>query len=283
MKIVAVIENKGEKPLHTEHGLCVYIEYRNKKYLLDSGSSNLFLENAKALGIDLEQIDKAILSHAHFDHSGGYEGLLEKNARVSVYVRDKGIEPCYVKVGCIKKYVGIPKKILAQYSNRFKYISGKYELDLGVWLIPHTTPHLEIRGKKTHLARKIDGKIKWDDFAHEQSLVFECAGGLVVLNSCSHGGVDHIIQEVQEAFPKQKVMAMIGGFHLMGAGGVKTMQGKPEEIRALGRRLNACETEEIYTGHCTGDPAYKILKEELGEKLHYFSTGTCLEFAESAI
>ena len=283
MKIVAVIENKGKKPFHTEHGLCVYIEYGNKKYLLDSGSSGLFLENAKELGIDLAQIDKAILSHAHYDHSGGYEELFHNNARVEVYVRDKGIEPCYIKVGFVKKYIGIPKDILAQYGNRFKYISGKYELDPGVWLIPHTTPDLDKRGKKAHLARKIDGKIKWDDFAHEQSLIFECADGLVVLNSCSHGGVDHIIQEAQEAFPGQKVIAMIGGFHLMGAGGVKTMLGKPEDIRALAHRLEALDTKEIYTGHCTGEPAYKILKEELGERLQYFSTGTCLEFSESAL
>ena len=150
-----------------------------------------------------------------------------------------------------------------------------------MWLIPHTTKGLDKRGKKAHLARKVNGKIVWDDFAHEQSLIFECIEGLVVLNSCSHGGVDCVIQEVLEAFPGQKVLAMIGGFHLMGVGGVKTMSGKPEDIRALAHRLEALKVKEIYTGHCTGEPAYKILKEELGEKLHYFSTGTQLVFDEA--
>lgn len=278
MKIIALIENKGDYPFNIEHGLCVYIEYQDRKYLLDAGGSDLFIENAKHLGIDLKQIDVGILSHAHYDHSGGYAGFFKLNLKARVYVRDKGCEPCYVKVGFFNKYIGIPKKILDDYKERFQYISGKYEIEPGVWLIPHTAVGLEKRGKRAHLARKMDGKIKWDDFAHEQSLVFVCKEGVVILNSCSHAGVDQIIREVQEAFPGQKVLAMIGGFHLMGAGGVKTMGQKPNEIRELAHRIKDLGVGDLYTGHCTGDPAFAILKEELGEQLHYFSTGTTLEY-----
>lgn len=280
MKIIALIENKGENNLKIEHGLAIYIEYGGRKYLLDAGSSEAFIENAKKLKVDLTKVDIGILSHGHYDHSGGYGGLFEMNPRIAVYVRDKGIEPCYIKFGLIKRYIGIPKKILKNFGHRFKYISGNYKLADGVWLLPHTTPGLEQRGKRMRLARMVAGKTVYDDFAHEQSLVFECAEGLVILNSCSHGGVDHVLKEVQAVFPDKKLLAMIGGFHLMGIGGAKTMAGKAEDVRALAHRVEALGVKEIYTGHCTGEPAFAILKEELGEQIQYFSTGTVLEYRE---
>ena len=278
MKIIILIENEGVKPLRTEHGLSVYIEYENTKYLLDTGNSNLFLKNAKQLGVDLAQIDIGVLSHAHQDHSGGYMGFFQSNDKAKVYARDKGVEPCFIKIGCLKKYVGIPKKTLEQYGNRFEFINGKYELNKGVWLIPHTTHGLEKRGKMMHMARKVDDKIMWDDFSHEQSLIFECTEGIVVLNSCSHGGGENIIKEAQEAFPNKKILALIGGLHLMGIGGVNTMKQKPDEVRDLANHLNELNVGVIYTGHCTGNKAFTILKEELGEKVQHFNTGTVLKF-----
>lgn len=280
MRIVAVIENKGDGSLAVEHGLAVYIEYRGKKYLLDSGSSDKFLKNAEKLGLDLKTVDKGILSHAHYDHSGGYEDFFKENTTAQIYVRKAGMEPCYEKFGFLRKYIGIPKATLKTYGHRFQYIEGDYALDDGVWLIPHKTENLKVRGKKMHMARKVQGKVVDDDFAHEQSLVFECAEGLVILNSCSHGGVDNILEEVKKTFPNKPLLAMIGGFHLIGLGGTKTMAGKPEEIKNLARRIEQTGVKEVYTGHCTGEPAFKLLKEELGEKLHYFKTGTILEFEE---
>ncbi len=280
MKIIALIENKGDGSLKVEHGLAIYIEYGGRTYLLDAGSSNAFIENAKRLKVDLSKIDVGILSHAHYDHSGGYANFFDINHKANVYVRDKGCEPCYTKIGLIKKYIGIPKKTLKDYGHRFKYVSGQYEIDKGVWIIPHTTPDLEKRGKAMHMARKVNRKFVDDDFAHEQSLVFECSDGLVILNSCSHGGVDNILKEVQATFPGKKLLAMIGGFHLMGLMGTKSVAFSTEEIRALAQRVKALGVQEVYTGHCTGDPAFAILKEELGEQIQYFSTGTILEYRE---
>ncbi|MBP3889101.1 MAG: MBL fold metallo-hydrolase [Cellulosilyticum sp.] len=280
MKIIALIENKSNGNLKAEHGLSVYIEYGGKKYLLDAGTTEAYMENAKKLGIDLGQVDMGVLSHNHFDHAGGFGRFFEMNPQASVYVRDKGSEPCYDKFGFITHYIGIPKRILKNYGHRFKYISGNYQLADGVWLLPHTTSGLQARGKAAHLARKVDGKIVYDDFAHEQSLVFECAEGLVIFNSCSHGGVDNVIKEVQAVFPEKKILAMIGGFHLMGLLGAKTMSGKPEDVKALANRVKVLDVKEIHTCHCTGTPAFNILKEELGEQIHYFSTGTILEYKE---
>lgn len=278
MKLIALIENKSNNDLIAEHGLAVYIEYNKKKYLLDTGLSDNFVENAKKLDIDLESVDAAILSHNHSDHSGGYDGFFNINKKANVYVRNEVKNKCYIKIGPIKKYIGIPEGILDKYSNRFIYIDEDYKIDEGVWLISHKTENLESRGKKAHMYRMTKNGLKPDDFKHEQSLVFETKNGLIVLNSCSHGGIDNIVKEVKNTFKGKKVFAVIGGFHLMGLKGPNSMNITKEEVEALGKRLIDLGVEHIYTCHCTGDPAYKILRSTVGEKVQYFSTGTIVEF-----
>ena len=87
----------------------------------------------------------------------------------------------------------------------------------------------------------------------------------MICSSCSHGGVDHIIREVQAAYPDQKLYAIIGGFHLY--------HTSAEGVRALAGRIRETGIRKIYTGHCTGQPAFEILKEELGEQACQFCTG----------
>jgi len=125
--------------------------------------------------------------------------------------------------------------------------------------------------------RKTANGMTADDFHHEQSLVFETESGLVILNSCCHGGVDNIVREVKEIFKGKEVLVVVGGFHLMGMMGTNSMSGKPDEIRAIGKGLIDLGVKHIYTGHCTGKPAYIILKEVLGDRLQYFSTSTLVE------
>lgn len=79
MKMVVLVENSSRCRLCAEHGLSVYIEYEGKTYLLDTGATTLFAENAKELGIDLSKVDTAFLSHAHYDHSGGFEEFFKEN------------------------------------------------------------------------------------------------------------------------------------------------------------------------------------------------------------
>ncbi len=107
--------------------------------------------------------------------------------------------------------------------------------------------------------------------------MFEGVTGLVIINSCCHGGVDNVVDDVMISFPEKKILAMIGGFHLMGSLGPKFMRGKSEDVRALGNKLLELDVKQIYTGHCTGNPAYNILKGVLGERLQQLRTSTIVE------
>lgn len=277
MKIIALMENKGCDGLATEHGLCVYMEYRGKNYLLDTGASNEFVNNAKKLGVDLAAVDIAALSHAHYDHSGGYEGFFEKNRKAKVYIRQAVGETCYSKVGPIKKYIGIPKGILAKYEPRFERVSGDYHIGDGVWLIPHKTDNISEKGKKGHMYCKEESGYVPDEFKHEQSLVFDTEKGLVIFNSCCHSGVENIVEEVVNTFKGKPVAAVFGGFHLMGLTGAGSMGVKAEEVEALGNKLSEQGVGRVYTCHCTGEPAYAILQRVLGCRVQYLSTGMTVE------
>ena len=271
MKITILVDNIGDENLAGEWGLSFYIEYHGKKILLDAGASNLFVTNAGLLGIDLSEVDYAVLSHAHYDHGNGFIPFFGINSKAKLFLQESCGENCYSLKEEGLKYIGIPDGILENYQDRIEKVAGERTLMEGVRIIPHSGTGLDQVGRTEKMFLKIGDALQPDAFSHEQSLVFETEEGLVVFNSCSHAGADRIIKEVQDAYHGRKVHAMIGGFHLF----TKT----PDQVRAFAHRLDETGVQIICTGHCTGDEAYAILEEELGEKVQRFKTGLCLEIA----
>ena len=89
------------------------------------------------------------------------------------------------------------------------------------------------------------------------------------MNSCSHGGADNIVKEIEATFPGKKIYALLGGFHLF--------RYKDEVVRAFAERLRELDVQKIYTGHCTGDRAFEILHEVLGDRAEQMFTGMTVE------
>ncbi len=270
MKAVVLVDNISQGDISGEWGLSIYIEYQEKKILLDTGASDLFVKNAAKLNKELQKVDYAVLSHAHYDHADGMRAFYQNNQRAAFYLQKGSEENCYMKKWIFHKYIGLPKGILEEYQDRIIFAEGDYPLCQGVSLIPHKTAGLSEIGRRNCMYVRSKSGWKPDDFFHEQSLVFETTEGLVIFNSCSHGGADNIINEIKETYPGQKIRALIGGFHIC---------NRPEaEVRALGRRIKETGIEAIYTGHCTGKKAFAILKEELGTAAHQLHVGLEMEF-----
>ena len=266
-----LIDNITKNDLISEWGLSFYIEYQDHKILLDTGASGNFVENAKKLWVDLEEVECGVLSHAHYDHADGIPAFFAENKDAKFYLRKGTGENCYGKKNFFRyKYNGICPGTLDNYADRFEYVEGDYKLMDGVYLIPHKTVGLEKIAKRVHLYVKDHGKMFPDDFAHEQSLVFDTPEGLVIFNSCSHGGPDNIITEVSATFPEKEICAYVGGLHLY--------KSSEEEVRALAERLKETGIKRIITGHCTGDEAFMILREELGGIIEQMYTGMVITF-----
>ena len=269
-KITVIVDNISDCGMKGEWGLSIMAEVGEKIILLDVGASELFAENLKRLGFDIADIDYAVLSHAHYDHSSGMRRFFADNQKAKFYLRDGAGENCYFKKLFLRKYIGIPKKILADYPDRIVLVSGDYQLCEGVYLIPHKTPHLDAIGKREMMYRRTEKGWKPDDFTHEQSLVIDTDKGLVILNSCSHGGAVNIIREISATFPDKRIHALIGGFHLFNK--------SESEISLLAHEIGQTGIDLVCTGHCTKERAYRIMKQQLGDKLKQFKVGLVMEF-----
>ena len=269
-KLTVIVDNIASDDIRGEWGLSIMVEHRGMKILADVGASELFAENLAKLGFDIKDIDYAALSHAHYDHANGMPRFFEQNDKAKFYVRETTAEDCYSGILFKRHYIGMPKNVLADYSDRIEYVSGDYKLCDGAYLIPHKTPGLERIGRSEKMYRKTKKGYRPDDFSHEQSLVLDTDKGLVIINCCSHGGVVNIINEVSAAFPDKHVHAIIGGFHLF--------RKSDKEVRRIAKEIKETDIDFVCTGHCTKERAYGILKEELGDKAEQLRVGTKMIF-----
>ena len=269
MYVQILMDNNARDGLLKEWGLSVLIQYNGHEILLDAGTTAGFAQNAARMGVDLSQVELAVLSHAHYDHANGLEAFLELNQRAKVYLRSAAGEGYYGKRGVFPHYIGIRRGLMRKNPERFVRVDGKLELLPGAWLIPHSTPGLQAIGARAKLYVRRGWRLEPDAFAHEQSLVFELPDGLAVFNSCSHAGLDNILREVGESFPGRPIRAMVGGLHLCCL--------TDGEVRALAGRVRGMQVDRIYTGHCTGQRGYEVLREELGARVQQIYAGMEME------
>lgn len=265
-----VIDNKACNGLKGEWGLSIVVDYKGKKILVDAGASDLFIDNMAKMNIDIRDIDYAMLSHAHFDHANGIPAFFKKNDKAKFYIRETTKDNCYAKRLFFYKYIGIPKRMMDEYADRIEVVSGDYKLMDGVYLLPHKTANLENIGKKEKMYLKTDNGYIYDNFSHEQSLVVDTDKGLVIINSCSHGGAVNIINEVKNTFKDKHIYGIIGGFHLYNK--------KDAEVLEVAECIKDTGIEFVCTGHCTEERAYNILKGVLEDKLIQLHSGLIMEF-----
>lgn len=265
LKMTVLIDNVAEAPLASEWGLSILIKADDRTILLDTGASDLFAQNADALGIDLTTVDTGILSHAHYDHADGMETFFSLNQDATFLVREGSCENCFgIKEGDLR-YIGIRKGVLDRYEARIQHVNGVCEICDGIWLVPHRKADYSAIALRNDLYTVDQGERLPDDFAHEQSLVIDTGHGLVVFNSCSHTGMSNILKDISELLGRSDVCAYVGGLHLY--------KMTDEELDTLSAEIASTSVEHIFTGHCTGDHAFSFLKERLGERIEQFSSG----------
>ncbi len=270
MKIKVLVENTATAPLECEHGLSLLIEFQEERILLDAGSTDLFLRNAERMGVHLADIKVCVLSHGHYDHAGGFAAYLQQNPEAKLYMMKYADGEFYSGKDGFHA-IGIPHEVLEAHRSRFVFIDSVTELKEHIYLVPHSTAGLEEIGMRTKLYKKVGEELLPDDFGHELSLVYDTEQGLVVFNSCSHGGVQNIISEVQKVLPNKKVYAFIGGLHMKGD--VFT----EEEIAEMAKYMQKAGVRYLYTGHCTGQKAFEILKEQGGDMVQALTSGMVIE------
>ena len=279
MNVTILIENTAPEGsgLDFEAGLALYIEYNEKKILLDGGTSGKFAANADKLGVDLSQVELGVLSHGHFDHADGLCAFFPLNDKVTVLHRTGAGDGHYCTSYDPYKFIGI-RRDLWEMTDRWQAVDGIYQVAEGIWLLPDGEVDPAYVGRATDLVYKRgEGDYIPDDFRHEQSLVFETERGLAVFNSCSHSGIVNIVRGVQAMLPGKPVYAVVGGFHMFGKNTANGMNCSEEYVYKVADTLKELGVEEVYTGHCTGPIALELLKERFGPGCHALTTGLKFE------
>lgn len=253
MKIVSLVENTtSNEKLTCEHGLSLYIETDNYKILFDMGQSDLFAENAGKLGIDLTQVDMAILSHGHYDHGGGLKKFLEINKKAPVYISKYAFSEYY---NGTEKYIGLDTSL--KNSDRIIFTDGEVKLAESLVLY-----HCNDREKGYDLGsfglnKKVEDVFVPDDFLHEQYLCIWENGNQVLISGCSHKGILNIVEWFQPD-------VLVGGFHF-------SKLALDETLESYAKVLDGYDTE-YYTCHCTGVEQYQFMKRYM-KRLNYLETG----------
>lgn len=276
INVTVLIENTSTGTLTCEHGLSLFIQYADKQILLDAGSTSAFCENADAMGISLTGLDAYVLSHGHYDHSGGFEELFRRAPATKVYARKEALDVYLSTAGGMHE-ISVPQNAASK-RDRFLLVDDICEILPGVLLVPHSTKGLSQIGEKSGLYKKQGEQIVPDDFAHEQSLVIDTSNGLAIFNSCSHAGAANIIREIRDACGQKQVYAYVGGLHMkVKKDGREICAFSDAEIDALCNVFRQEGIAQIYTGHCTGTPGYEELRSRLGDLVHRLTTGMQFE------
>ena len=273
MRIVNLIENtEGYEGCAYAHGLSFYVETSKHKLLLDLGPSEETLQNAKRLGIDMSEIDTVILSHGHYDHSGGIMPFVKANPAAPIYMQDTADADYYADdgekaEGGRYRYIGIDKDI-AELPQLVR-VQGDYRIDdeLELFTIKKRSHALPFTNKR--LLIKENGKFVRDDFAHEQYLVISDDDKRILLSGCAHNGILSINDAFRDKYGAAPD-AVISGFHLMKK--TEYTDEEQREIIDISKELKKYSTK-FFTCHCTGEPAYKIMKLIMGEQLQYVHSG----------
>ena len=275
MRITVLVENTGPSEFKIEHGLSLYIEFNDKKYLLDAGPSDSFFKNAHALSIDLGRVDKAVLSHGHYDHGDGFMVFLNQYKDKVIYGAKNIFDDYYSGSGGSIHYIGLSSK-LKQMKNRFNTISKDTKIDEKIYLILDDVSNTKEIGVQKKLYKKVDDVLQPDNFDHELSLVFDTPKGLVICNSCSHAGLESIVDNIKKRLNKP-VYAYVGGLHMKSTKNhIETSSFTEEQIQNLCIFIKK-NIQYVLTGHCTGNVSYDLLKKYLKDRIDFLTTGKTIE------
>ena len=271
MKVVILMENSTCKDtVACAHGLSMYIETAQHKILFDMGPDAQFIDNAKALGVDLTQVDIAFLSHAHNDHCGGLEAFLKLNDHAKVYMQKAAWGQYYVVTPSKCAYIGLDGALHA-YEDRFVLCEGVQKLDGELTVFSAVSGRELWSGANDTLREKIGEDYPRDTFRHEQDLLVTENGKTALFAGCAHCGIVNILKSAEEVLGRAPD-AVFAGFHLYNPSlGVS----EPDElVDAVGERLREDSVAHYFTGHCTGKEAYARLKAKLGDRLGEMPAGS---------
>ena len=271
--ITIVVDNPALPHLASEHGFAAWIETPDRRILFDTGQGAALGRNVTALDLPLARAEAVVLSHGHYDHTGGLPYVLETAPDVVVYAHPAVRRPRYAVRDGPAREIGISPAALAALDRlpeaRRPRIDRPVELAPGVGLtgpIPR-----EVAGEDTGGPFFLDPEGKHPDLLEDDlALWVRTKTGLVVVAGCSHAGLINTLRQARTASGEPRLRAVLGGFHLRAA--------DDRRLEHTARTLRELDPERVVPCHCTGERAVERFARTLGERLVPGAAGLTFRF-----
>ncbi len=268
VRITTLSENTAGMPgVIAEWGLSILAETDDLKILMDTGLSISVPHNAPRLGVDLATVDKIVLSHGHYDHTGGLWEVLAKTGKVEIIAHPDIFAAKYARYGEQARYVGIPFSREALEALATLTLSRE-----PVWItedivttgeIPMITEYEEI---DPPLRVKEGQELVPDPLRDDRALIIKTDDGLVVITGCAHRGIINTLYHARELTGVEQVHTVVGGTHLIFA--------SEERVLLSAAALREFGVRRLGVSHCTGMPAAMMLAQEFGDIFFFNNTST---------
>lgn len=268
MKLVVLVDNcLGERnDLTCEHGLSIWVEVDGQQWLIDTGESDAFVQNASRLGINIAKVDNLILSHGHCDHCGGLDTFLSLNSKAKIYLSANIGNNHYISTRRgIKRDISLNHSLIQNNLHRIIFVDNKFQASNKINIISNFTHKFPQPQANATLLKNNN----FDDFDHEMAVVIDTPNGVVIISPCSHNGVLNTLDTCKHL---GNITHYIGGTHL-----VDDFESE-DELQLLATTIKQHYPNlTLISGHCTGNCAKNVFREVLNDKFIEFYTGFSLK------
>ena len=263
LSIVLLVDNETPTGLIAEHGFAAWIDTGDGCFLFDTGQGAALEHNARDLGIDLGTATALILSHGHYDHTGGIPTFLAAN-RLAPILYGKGATQA--RFSChpeqAPRAIGMTDAVLAEFeqlpAERRIELEGPRLLRPGIGItgpVPRITDFEDTGGPFFRDAGRVEADLIQDDL----SLWFETTEGLVILTGCCHSGLVNTVRHIRSISGVERIHGIIGGLHLLNA--------NDQRLQATQQFLADCQPDFLVPSHCTGAHVAEQLQQRFGKNV----------------